>query len=81
VEQLVLPDKFITLRLHILHFIMVLREGAIELGLEHGGVFLGLGEFFLQSLGRSTVSPNPWSISDFCRDISTTSSRRKQLLE
>jgi hypothetical protein len=25
-------------------------EGAIELGLEHGGVLPGLGEFFLQSL-------------------------------
>jgi hypothetical protein len=50
-ERLVLPDKFIALRLHILHFIMVLGEGAIELGLEHGGVLPGLGEFFLQSLG------------------------------
>jgi hypothetical protein len=49
-ERLVLPNKFIALRLHILHFIMVLGEGAIELGLEHG-VLLGLGEFFLQSLG------------------------------
>jgi hypothetical protein len=64
-----------------LHFIVVLGEGAIELGLEHGGVFPGLGEFFLQNLGRSTVLPNPWSISDFCRDLSTTSCRRQQLLE
>jgi hypothetical protein len=29
---------------------MVLGEGAIELGLEHGGVLPGLGEFFLQNL-------------------------------
>jgi hypothetical protein len=50
-ERLVLPDKFITLRLHILHLVVVLGEGAIELGLEHGGVLLGLGEVFLQSLG------------------------------
>jgi hypothetical protein len=49
-ERLVLPDKFIALRLHILHLIVVLGEGAIELGLEHGGVLPGLGEFFLQSL-------------------------------
>jgi hypothetical protein len=26
-------------------------EGGIELGLEHGGVLPGLGEFFLQCLG------------------------------
>jgi hypothetical protein len=30
---------------------MVLGEGAIELGLEHGGVLPGLGEFCLQCLG------------------------------
>jgi hypothetical protein len=29
---------------------VVLGEGAIKLGLEHGGVFPGLGEFFLQRL-------------------------------
>jgi hypothetical protein len=29
---------------------------------------------------RSTVSPYPWSISDFCRDLSTTSCSRQQLL-
>jgi hypothetical protein len=68
----------IALRLHILHLIVVLGEGAIELGLEHGGVLPGLGELFLQSSARSTVSPNPWSISDFYRDLSTTSYRRQQ---
>jgi hypothetical protein len=50
-ERLVLPDQLIALRLHILHLIVVLGEGAIELGLEHGGVLPGLSEFFLQSLG------------------------------
>jgi hypothetical protein len=30
---------------------VVLGEGAIEFGLEHGGVLPGLGEFFLQCLG------------------------------
>jgi hypothetical protein len=34
-----------------LYFIVVLGKGAIEIGLEHGGVLSGLGEFFLQSLG------------------------------
>jgi hypothetical protein len=29
---------------------MVLGEGAIKLGLEHGGVLPGLSEFFLQQL-------------------------------
>jgi hypothetical protein len=32
-----------------LHFIVVLGEGAIKLGLEHGGVLPGFSEFFLQS--------------------------------
>jgi hypothetical protein len=31
---------------------MVLGEGTIVLGLEHGGVLPGLGEFFLQSLSQ-----------------------------
>jgi hypothetical protein len=29
---------------------------------------------------QSTVSPYPWSILDFCRDLSTTSCRRQSLL-
>jgi hypothetical protein len=29
---------------------VVLGEGAIELGLEHGGVLPGLGEFFLHDI-------------------------------
>jgi hypothetical protein len=50
-ERLVLSDKFISLCLHILHLIVVLGEGAIKLGLEHGGVLPGLCEFFLQCIG------------------------------
>jgi hypothetical protein len=50
-QRLVLPDQLIALHLHILHFIVVLGEGTIEFGLEHGRVLPGLGEFFLQCLG------------------------------
>jgi hypothetical protein len=35
-ERLVLPNQLITLRLHILDFIVVLGEGTIKLGLEQG---------------------------------------------
>jgi hypothetical protein len=49
-RQFVLLDQLIALGLHILHFIVVLGKGAIELELEHGGVLPGLGEFFLQCL-------------------------------
>jgi hypothetical protein len=34
-----------------LHLIVVLGEGAVELGLEHGRVLPGLSEFFLLNLG------------------------------
>jgi hypothetical protein len=49
-QRLVLADQLIALRLHILYFIVVLGEGAIKLGLEHGGVLPGFIEFFLQHL-------------------------------
>jgi hypothetical protein len=42
--------------------------------------FLALASSFSNVSARSTVSPNPWSISDFCRDLSLTSCRRQQLL-
>jgi hypothetical protein len=48
-QQLVLAGQLIALRLHILHFIVILGEGAIKFGLEHGGVLPGFSEFFLQS--------------------------------
>jgi hypothetical protein len=41
--------------------------------------FLALVSSFSNVSARSTVSPNPWSISNFCRDLSTTSCRRQQL--
>jgi hypothetical protein len=43
--------------------------------------FLALASSFSKASARSTVSPNLWSILDFCRDLSTTSCRRQQLLE
>jgi hypothetical protein len=49
-QRLVLADQLVALRLHILYFIVVLGEGAIKLGLEHGGMLPGLNEFFLQRL-------------------------------
>jgi hypothetical protein len=63
-----------------LYFIVVLGEGAIKLGLEHGGVLSGLASSFSRVSARSTVSPYPWSMSDFCRDLSMTSCTRQQLL-
>jgi hypothetical protein len=48
-QRLVLPDQLIALRLHNLHFIMVLGEDAIKLGLEHGRVLPDFSELFLQS--------------------------------
>jgi hypothetical protein len=42
--------------------------------------FLALLSSFSNDSARSTVSPYPWSISDFCRDLSTTSCTRQQLL-
>jgi hypothetical protein len=42
--------------------------------------FLALLSSFSNDSARSTVSPYPCSISDFCRDLSTTSCTRQQLL-
>jgi hypothetical protein len=42
--------------------------------------FLALLSSFSNVSARSTVSPYPWSISDFCRDLSTTSYTIQQLL-
>jgi hypothetical protein len=42
--------------------------------------FLALASSFSNVSARSTVSPYPWSMSDFCRDLSTTSCTRQQLL-
>jgi hypothetical protein len=39
--------------------------------------FLALLSYFSNVSARSTVSPYPWSISDLCRDLSTTSCRRQ----
>jgi hypothetical protein len=47
-ERFVLPHQLVTFRLHVLHFIMVLGEGAVKFRLEHGGVPPGLRELFLQ---------------------------------
>jgi hypothetical protein len=47
-ERLVFAHQLVTLRLHVLDFVMVLGEGAVEFRLEHGGVLPGLREFFLQ---------------------------------
>jgi hypothetical protein len=80
VERLVLPHQLVALRLHVLDFVVLLGEGAIKLRLEHGGVLLGLCEFSLQCFRPEHVSPYPWSVSDFCRDLSTTSCSRQQLL-
>jgi hypothetical protein len=48
VVRLVLVHQLVSLRLHVLDFIMVLGEGAVKLRLEHGGVLPGLCEFSLQ---------------------------------
>jgi hypothetical protein len=42
--------------------------------------FLALLSSFSNDSARSTVSPYPWSISDFCRDLSTTSYSRQHPL-
>jgi hypothetical protein len=47
-QRIVLADQFIALRLHVLYLVVVLGEGTIELGLQHGGVLPGLVEFLLQ---------------------------------
>jgi hypothetical protein len=46
-QRLVLADQLIALRLHALYLVVVLGEGTIKLGLEHGGVLLGVIELFL----------------------------------
>jgi hypothetical protein len=38
-----------------------------------------LSSSFSKASAWSTMSPHPWSISDFCRDLSTTSCTRQQL--
>jgi hypothetical protein len=47
VQRLVIADQLIALRLQVLYFIVVLGEGTIKLGLEHGEVLPGLIKFFL----------------------------------
>jgi hypothetical protein len=42
--------------------------------------FLALLSSFSSDSAQSTVSPYPWSISDFCRDLSMTSYTRQQSL-
>jgi hypothetical protein len=42
--------------------------------------FLALLRSFSSASAQSTVSPYPWSMSDFRRGLSTTSCRRQQLL-
>jgi hypothetical protein len=42
--------------------------------------FLALASSSSNASTRSTVSPYPWSISDFCQDLTTTSYSRQQLL-
>jgi hypothetical protein len=41
-QRLVLPNQVVALRLHLLHLVVVLGEGTIKLGLQQGGVLLGL---------------------------------------
>jgi hypothetical protein len=80
-ERLVLPDKFIALHLHILHLIVVLGECAIELGLEHGGLLPGLGEFFLQSLDSEHRVVEPLEHLGFLPGPPHHPAERQQLLE
>jgi hypothetical protein len=40
--------------------------------------FLALLSSFSSNSARSTVSPYPWSISDFCRDLTTTFCTKQQ---
>jgi hypothetical protein len=42
--------------------------------------FLAFASSPSNASARSTVSPYPWSISDFCRDLTTTSYSGQQLL-
>jgi hypothetical protein len=42
--------------------------------------FPALASSFSKVSARSTISPYPWSMSDFCQDLSTTSCTRQQLL-
>jgi hypothetical protein len=42
--------------------------------------FLALLSSFSSDSVRSTVSPYPWSVSDFCRDLCTTSYSRQHPL-
>jgi hypothetical protein len=49
-EQFVLSHQLVALRLHILDFVVILGEGAIQFRLKHGGVLPGLHELFLQGL-------------------------------
>jgi hypothetical protein len=42
--------------------------------------FLALLSSFSSTSARSTVSPYPWSISNFCQNLSTTSCTRQQSL-
>jgi hypothetical protein len=42
--------------------------------------FLAFASSSSNASARSTVSPYPWSISDFYRDLSTTSCSRQLLL-
>jgi hypothetical protein len=37
-QRLVLANQVIALRLHFLHLVVVLGEGSIKFGLQHGGV-------------------------------------------
>jgi hypothetical protein len=41
-ERLVLPHQLVTLRLHVLDFIMIVGEGVVQLRLHRGGVLPGL---------------------------------------
>jgi hypothetical protein len=47
-QRLVLADQFVALRQHVLYLVVVLGEGTIELGLQHGRVLPGLVEFLFQ---------------------------------
>jgi hypothetical protein len=42
--------------------------------------FLAFASSFSSDYARNTASPYPWSISNFCQDLSTTSCKRQHLL-
>jgi hypothetical protein len=42
--------------------------------------FLALASSFSKVSARCTISSYPWSMSNFCRDLSKTSCTRQQLL-